>query len=170
MSAKLKLIGFITTRLLRIKKVAKKYAQFEPARKIIKNSDMKEVAKKYPLLPSAKKIANGSESVVDFYNFYREVEGNILHADQDALNAYLETIRVKETQIVSSDTLNQAHLIRAYENFLLHPSQEYCEDGDYLELLTSIMEWLAGENVYFGSSEGDGACIGYWEFQNEDNF
>lgn len=130
--------------------------------------NVKKIAEKYPMMLSARKVAR-SNSVVDFYNFYREVEGNILPADQNVLNAYLETIRVKETQIVSSDTLNQAHLIRAYENFLLHPSQEYCKDGDYLEFLTSIMEWLAGENVYFGSSEGDGACIGYWEWENEDN-
>ncbi len=42
------------------------------------------------------------------------------------------------------------------------------ERDDILESLANLMMDLAPEGSYFGSSEGDGALIGFWEYENED--
>lgn len=40
--------------------------------------------------------------------------------------------------------------------------------NDQLELLFEIMNCIAPEGCYFGSSEGDGACFGFWEYEEEE--
>ena len=51
---------------------------------------------------------------------------------------------------------------------------EYYEGGEYsaelYDVVYSMMENIAPENAYFGSSEGDGACIGYWPVTENENF
>lgn len=132
-------------------------------------SNIKEIASIHvQFKETAKKIAEGSESVVDLYKFY--MDDIFLCDDEDkTVLEYIETILIKDTCIVSIDTLNPKHLIRAYEEFLLEPHQEYENPERYLEFLEEVMSWISGTGFYFGSSEGDGACIGYWKIEDEDN-
>lgn len=37
-----------------------------------------------------------------------------------------------------------------------------------LDLIFVIMNSIAPEGCYFGSSEGDGACFGFWECEDEE--
>lgn len=96
--------------------------------------------------------------------------------------------------IVSEGTLNPEHLIPAFLSFLsdyvedreeekeleeLHAefekyaAMEYFEGRTHMtellyEAIWYMMEEIAPENAYFGSSEGDGACIGFWMVEEND--
>jgi len=37
-----------------------------------------------------------------------------------------------------------------------------------LEDVFNLMQCIAPKGCYFGSSEGDGACFGFWEYEEED--
>ena len=89
--------------------------------------------------------------------------------------------------VVSEGNLNPEYLIPAFLSFLSdyvetkeeendlkglytefekYSAMEYYEGGEYMvelyEVVYSMMEKIAPEDAYFGCSEGDGACIGYW--------
>ena len=132
--------------------------------------NIKEIAKNYKQFEPARKIADGSTSIVDIFNF---IDGgwNIFFSEEEdnKIQEYYDSICVKNTQIVSVDSLKPEHLIKAYEEFLLEPHKDVEDIEKRLSDLQEVMDWLCGQTVYFGSSEGDGACIGYWEFQDEDN-
>ena len=89
--------------------------------------------------------------------------------------------------VVSESTCNPEYLIPAFLSFLSDYTDTEAEDREIQELFTeyeaykameyregcefmaelydviySMMEKIAPENAYFGSSEGDGTCIGFW--------
>lgn len=96
--------------------------------------------------------------------------------------------------IVSDGTCNTEHLIPTFLSFLSdyvetkeeendlkglytefekYSAMEYYEGHTHMtELLYDaiwyMMENIAPENAYFGSSEGDGACIGYWMIEENE--
>ena len=53
-----------------------------------------------------------------------------------------------------------------YTEFEEYSAMEYYEGGEYMaelyDVVFSMMENIAPENAYFGGSEGDPACIGFW--------
>lgn len=80
---------------------------------------------------------------------------------------------------ISSDTLNPLHLIPAFADYHTHiTGKAYADDtvydreklkrlseetlGDILAYLTEDLEELAPDYTYFGASEEDGACFGFW--------
>jgi len=95
---------------------------------------------------------------------------------------------VNTPTIVSEGTLKTSDLIEAFAGFIenhrfdhadwfdLHSAlADYFEghlndeQQDYLlEDLRTVMEDIAGPNVYFGTAEGDGACFGFWPLPEEE--
>ena len=96
--------------------------------------------------------------------------------------------------VVSEGTLNPEHIIPAFLSFLSdyvedreekmkleefhaefekYSAMEYFEGCTHMnELLYEdiwyMMEEIAPKNAYFGSSDGDGACIGYWMIEENE--
>ena len=92
--------------------------------------------------------------------------------------------------IVSEGTLNPEQLIPTFLSFL----SDYVEDreeeqeivgyykeyeemtkkadyegiAEFCDFLYDELQDIAPENAYFGSSEGDGACIGYWMIEENE--
>ena len=97
--------------------------------------------------------------------------------------------------VVSESTCNPEYLIPAFLSFLsdyteteaedreiqelfteyeVYKAMEYYEGGEYMaelyDVIYSMMENIAPDGVYFGSAEGDPACIGYWSISEDENF
>ena len=95
--------------------------------------------------------------------------------------------------IVSDGTLNPEHLIPVFISFLsdyvedreeekeleeLYTEFERCAAMEYYEgrefmaelydVVFSMMGNIAPDGAYFGSSEGDGSCIGYWMIEENE--
>lgn len=92
---------------------------------------------------------------------------------------------MKEPIIISEGTLHPRDLIPAYIAYLDEHNYKYDLDETDLAILENedwdnvyvpfLMDYLgecmddaAPEGMYFGSSEGDGACIGYWPVEDDD--
>ena len=61
-------------------------------------------------------------------------------------------------------------LFAEYEAYKAMEYREGCEFmAELYDVIYSMMEKIAPENAYFGSSEGDGTCMGYWT-DTENNF
>lgn len=92
--------------------------------------------------------------------------------------------------VVSAGTLNSEDLIPAYASYLRGLGYDLSEleaeypwmDDDYyddvaaeeqgycFDSLTERLEEIAPEYVYFGASEGDGACFGFWPLIPNDDY
>lgn len=80
----------------------------------------------------------------------------------------------------SEGTLNPAHLLETAAgllvqhsiNFTLLGRIELCSPGEEPGLWEEVFEYfeeLSPEGCYFGSLEGDGACIGWWKYPRDDD-
>lgn len=83
---------------------------------------------------------------------------------------------ITEEITVSEGTLNTVSLIEKFENFLVNEtdfepdnSLEMSEDEQefYLETLMEEMNNLSGDGLSFESHIGDGACFGFWRYEDE---
>lgn len=86
---------------------------------------------------------------------------------------------------ISDGTLNPEDLIASFESELdylgiTYPDIEDGEDQDgeisdealdwHLDALTTLMEEATLPGMYFGASEGDGACFGFWPCEDLSDF
>ena len=83
---------------------------------------------------------------------------------QDLLRAYWAAIP-STTQVALFKHEEIGDLVTAYSANTLF-GQEY--EDTLLEALTSILEDLAPEGYRFGALEGDGACFGFWEVEEDE--
>lgn len=92
-----------------------------------------------------------------------------------------------ESKIISDGTLNPKHLMPLYVYHLAQTDRKLYERAprtvfpdewstywnsaemyyDYEELIC-LMERAAPKGYWFGSNEGDGACIGYWPIEESE--
>ena len=70
------------------------------------------------------------------------------------------------------DREEEKELEELHAEFERYAAMEYYEGGEFIaelyDVIFSMMENIAPENAYFGSSEGDGACIGYWMIEENE--
>ena len=91
-----------------------------------------------------------------------------------------EVLDVKEGDTLSEGTLKSDDLMRAFLLALADspesqrrirelwndPPKGEEEEALFVDDLSDILNDMAPDNLYFGASEGDGACFGFWSIDD----
>ncbi len=80
---------------------------------------------------------------------------------EDLILAFLHTYHNMDKPVVNEDLVQRANAVL---------SEDETEEHDKLALLEELMEAIESllpDNCYVGTLEGDGACFGIWENNNE---